>query len=150
MITRSLGPDPNVEVDIEGPLAVEPGDVFLLCSDGLSGPVDDPELGAFAANFHPKDACRYLINLANLRGGHDNITVVILRIGPWVEPDTAADLPPSRRPTPTATARPAAGRRGLAGLFGAEEAAAARAVEEHLYRTADARSPTSWSSASPS
>ncbi len=56
VITRSLGPDPNVEVDIEGPLPVEPGDVFLLCSDGLSGHVDDPELGIFAANFHPKDA----------------------------------------------------------------------------------------------
>ena len=54
VITRSLGPDPNIEVDIEGPLPVEPGDVFLLCSDGLSGPVEDPELGAFAANFHPE------------------------------------------------------------------------------------------------
>src|SRR3954464_14871459 len=68
VITRSLGPDPNVEVDIEGPLAVEPNDVYLLCSDGLSGPITDPELGAFAANFHPQDACRYLVNLANIRG----------------------------------------------------------------------------------
>ena len=93
VITRSLGPDPNVEVDIEGPLAVAPNDVYLLCSDGLSGPVSDPELGAFAANFHPKDACRYLVNLANLRGGLDNITVLILRIGPWVEPETAVDIP---------------------------------------------------------
>ena len=62
MITRSLGPDPNIEVDIEGPHPLEPGDVFLLCSDGLSGPVEDPELGAASpANFHPKDACRYLL-----------------------------------------------------------------------------------------
>src|SRR6476659_4186249 len=95
VITRSLGPDPNVEVDIEGPLAVEPNDVYLLCSDGLSGPVTDPELGAFAGNFHPKDASRYLISLANLRGGPDNITVVILRIGPWVESDASADAPSS-------------------------------------------------------
>ena len=87
VITRSLGPDPNIEVDIEGPNPVEPGDVFLLCSDGLSGPVDDPEIGAFATNFPPKDACRYLLHLANLRGGHDNITVLIVRIGPWVEPE---------------------------------------------------------------
>ena len=69
VITRSLGPEVEIEVDIEGPLAVELGDVFLLCSDGLSGPVEDHELGAFAANFHPRDACRYLVNLANLRGG---------------------------------------------------------------------------------
>src|SRR4051812_26225651 len=73
VITRSLGPDPTVEVDIEGPLAVEPNDVYLLCSDGLSGPVTDPELGVFAANFPPSDASRYLISLANLRGGQDNI-----------------------------------------------------------------------------
>ena len=89
VITRSLGPEVDIEVDIEGPLAVEPGDVFLLCSDGLSGPVDDHEIGAFAGNFHPRDACRYLISLANLRGGLDNITVQIVRIGPWIDPDSA-------------------------------------------------------------
>ena len=81
VITRSLGPEVEIEVDVEGPLAVELGDVYLLCSDGLSGPVDDHEIGAFAANFHPRDACRYLVNLANLRGGLDNITVMIVRIG---------------------------------------------------------------------
>ena len=65
VITRSLGPEVDIEVDIEGPLAVKPGDAFLLCSDGLSGPVDDHEIGAFAGNFHPRDACRYLVSLAN-------------------------------------------------------------------------------------
>src|SRR3954454_4620321 len=80
VITRSLGPDPQVEVDIEGPLPVEKGDVYVLCSDGLSGLVTDPEIGAFAANSHPEAACRYLIHLATLRGGNDNITVVVLRI----------------------------------------------------------------------
>jgi protein phosphatase len=89
VITRSLGPEPNVEVDFEGPLQVNLADVYLLCSDGLSGPVSDPELGAFAGNFHPRDACRYLVNLANLRGGLDNITVLIVRIGPWVDPDSS-------------------------------------------------------------
>src|SRR5271165_1738766 len=58
VITRSLGPEAEIEVDVEGPLAVETGDVFLLCSDGLSGPIEDHELGAFAGNFHPEDACR--------------------------------------------------------------------------------------------
>jgi len=87
VITRSLGPA-EVEVDLEGPLAVHEGDVYLLCSDGLSGPVADPELGAFAAHFHPREACRYLVHLANLRGGLDNITVVMARIGPWVDPES--------------------------------------------------------------
>ena len=91
VITRSLGPDPTVEVDIEGPMPVEPGDAFLICSDGLSGPVTDPELGAFAGAFGPGDACRYLLNLANLRGGLDNITVLIVRIGPWSDPDAPAE-----------------------------------------------------------
>ena len=40
VITRSLGPDPVVEVDVEGPYPIERGDVFLVCSDGLSGPGD--------------------------------------------------------------------------------------------------------------
>ncbi len=88
VITRSLGPEVEIEVDVEGPLAVKVGDVFLLCSDGLSGPVTDPELGAFAGHFHPRDACRYLVSLANLRGGYDNITVLVVRIGPWVDPES--------------------------------------------------------------
>jgi PPM family protein phosphatase len=93
VITRSLGPDPNVEVDLEGPFAVEQGDVYLLCSDGLSGPVTDHEMGAFAGNFHPDDACRYVLQLANLRGGFDNISVVIVRIGQWIDPVTGQPAP---------------------------------------------------------
>jgi len=100
VITRSLGPDPVVEVDVEGPLPVETGDTFVLCSDGLSGPVTDPEIGTFAAHFHPEHACRYLVQLANLRGGLDNITVVILHVGPWVEPQSgkAEGEPPAQQP----------------------------------------------------
>src|SRR5262249_29207464 len=86
VITRSLGPESTVEVDIEGPLPVELGDVYLVCSDGLSGLVSDPEMGVIASQFHPEAACRYLVHLANLRGGQDNITVILVRIGPWVEP----------------------------------------------------------------
>ena len=101
VITRSLGPEVEIEVDVEGPLAVELGDVYLLCSDGLSGPVDDHEIGAFAANFHPRDACRYLMNLANLRGGLDNITVLIVRIGEWVDPDSGEVLDQTAAPRRT-------------------------------------------------
>jgi protein phosphatase len=88
VITRSLGPEVEIEVDVEGPFPVELADAYVLCSDGLSGPVNDEEIGAFAANFHPRDACRYLVSLANLRGGLDNITVQIVRIGPWIDPDS--------------------------------------------------------------
>jgi protein phosphatase len=81
VIVRSLGPDPEVEVDIEGPHPVRPGDIYLICSDGLSGPVSDEEMGAIATALSPEEACRFLVHLANLRGGPDNITVLIVRMG---------------------------------------------------------------------
>ena len=130
VITRSLGPDPTVEVDIEGPLPVEPGDVFLLCSDGLSGPVKDDELGVFAGNFHPEDACRYLIHLANLRGGHDNITVVILRAGAWVEPGSGET---DEFTTHAGIPRKKGGFRLSNMLQGLKRRPVAEPVEEHLY-----------------
>ena len=137
VITRSLGPDPNIEVDIEGPLPTEPGDVYLLCSDGLSGPVTDPELGVFAENFHPKDAGRYLVALANLRGGQDNITVVMARIGPWIEPDTAPDVPKMPEAHAESNGKAKGGLlKGLSSLFGGKKPAPVP-VEEHLYRTAE-------------
>jgi serine/threonine protein phosphatase PrpC len=139
VITRSLGPDPTVEVDIEGPLAVEPNDVYLLCSDGLTGPVQDPELGAFAENFHPNDACRYLVSLANLRGGPDNITVVMLRIGPWIEPDTATDLKASEGADNSNHSGKSKGwKLGLTNLFsGRGRQSAVATVEFEPYRTAE-------------
>ncbi len=82
VITRSLGPEPKVEVDIEGPLAVYPDDIFVLCSDGLTAHVVDGEIGTIVRDLPPKAACRLLVNLANLRGGTDNCTVIVIRIGP--------------------------------------------------------------------
>jgi PPM family protein phosphatase len=136
VITRSLGPDPNIEVDIEGPLPVETGDVFLLCSDGLSGPVEDAELGAFATNFHPKNACRYLLQLANLRGGMDNITVVIVRIGPWVEADSTVEASAKGEGHSTNGKKPS-WRMGIGSLLGSKKKASASAVEEHVYRSCE-------------
>lgn len=81
VITRSLGPEPQVNVDMEGPFPVMPGDVFILCSDGLSGLVSDPEIGMIAGTLGPEAACRMLVNLANLRGGPDNITVIVTNAG---------------------------------------------------------------------
>jgi protein phosphatase len=81
VIHRCLGPEPLVQVDIEGPHPLRLGDVFLVCSDGLSGQVTDHEMGAVASVLPPAEACRFLVDLANLRGGPDNITVVIVRVG---------------------------------------------------------------------
>jgi len=96
VIHRCLGPEPLVQVDIEGPHSVEPGDVFLLCSDGLSGPVSDQEIGAIASVLPPAEASRFLVDLANLRGGPDNITVAIIRIGSGGE--SAGPTAKKRRP----------------------------------------------------
>ena len=80
VIVRSLGPEPLVEVDIEGPHPVRAGDIYLLCSDGLSGQVSDAEIGAIASSLPPAEACRVLVGLANLRGGPDNVTVLIVQV----------------------------------------------------------------------
>ena len=89
VITRSLGPEAQVAVDLEGPYPAWPGDVYVLCSDGLTGHLSDAEIGSIARELPPADACRMLVNLANLRGGSDNITVIVVRVGA-----VPAGLPP--------------------------------------------------------
>ena len=81
VITRSLGPNPTVQVDVEGPFPTRPNDVYVLCSDGLSSMVRDEEIGIACRELAPSEACRLLVDLANLRGGPDNITVVVVRVG---------------------------------------------------------------------
>lgn len=80
VITRSLGPNSEVKVDLEGPFPLEVGDKFLLCSDGLTGQVQDRELGIILDCLPPDDAVRTLVDLANLRGGPDNITIVVAEV----------------------------------------------------------------------
>jgi protein phosphatase len=81
IITRSMGPHARVDVDLEGPFQVNAGDVFLLCSDGLSGQVTDEEIGLLAAELEPQEAVTALIGLALVRGAPDNVTVVVARTG---------------------------------------------------------------------
>jgi PPM family protein phosphatase len=80
VITRSLGPNPIVQVDLEGPHPIAPDDVYLLCSDGLTGRVEDQEIGAILASLAPEEAAQALVDLANLRGGPDNVTVLIGKV----------------------------------------------------------------------
>jgi protein phosphatase len=91
VIVRSLGPEPLVQVDVEGPHAVRKGDIFVLCSDGLSGPLTDREIGAVVSTLPPAEACRFLVDLANLQGGPDNITVLVVRADYNSEPDPSAN-----------------------------------------------------------
>lgn len=80
VITRALGPEPDVAVDtmtVRG----RSGDVFVLCSDGLTTMLSDDEVTAtLAAHSDLDEAARRLVRAANDRGGRDNITVVLFRL----------------------------------------------------------------------
>src|SRR5262249_42710129 len=96
VIVRSLGPEPLVQVDLEGPHPIAAGDVYLFLSGGLCGRVSDAEIGAGASVLPPAEACRFLVDLANLRGGPDNITVLVVRVkaqGNAREPKAASAWP---------------------------------------------------------
>ncbi len=105
IITRSMGPHAAVDVDLEGPFPVEPGDVFVLCSDGLSGQVADEEIGLLASGLQPQTATEALVGVALVRGAPDNVTVIVARAGeqeksriaprdvPWLLQDPASDAP---------------------------------------------------------
>ena len=80
VITRALGTDPEVDVDTLA-IEAEPGDLFLLCSDGLTTMVaDDDILGILAAAPTLDDAARALVAAANTGGGEDNVTVVLFQV----------------------------------------------------------------------
>ena len=104
VITRSLGPNEEVKVDLEGPHPIEVGDTFLLCSDGLSGPVTNEEMGTILACLDPEEAVRVLVDLANLRGGPDNITVIVVRA---TGPAVAAEDPLANQPKGDGRVHPA-------------------------------------------
>jgi protein phosphatase len=80
VVTQALGGVGAVAVAV-GEQEAEPGDVFLLCSDGLTSMLDDAEI---AASLTPgeslEDQCRELVRQANERGGLDNVTVVLVRV----------------------------------------------------------------------
>jgi PPM family protein phosphatase len=84
VVTRALGMDEQLRVSIRSYAVVE-GDRFLLCSDGLSGPVSAPELAAaLGRDETPQENVQRLIELANAVGGPDNIAALVLhcQLGP--------------------------------------------------------------------
>lgn len=80
VITRSLGPHESVNVDLEGPHELQAGDRFLLCSDGLTGVVEDQLIGSLLQELEPEEAVVTLVDVANLRGGPDNISIIAAAI----------------------------------------------------------------------
>lgn len=81
VILRALGTQPNVEVSVwDKPFPVQAGDQFVLCSDGLYDLVEDWEIKQIVLQIAPKAACEHLIALALQRGGHDNVTVGVLKV----------------------------------------------------------------------
>jgi len=87
IITRALGLRPEVDVDLYD-ADLEPGNLLVVCSDGLHGLVSDDEILAHVTRYRPADAVDNLVGLANKRGGPDNISVVVAQIVSEDEPDT--------------------------------------------------------------
>jgi serine/threonine protein phosphatase PrpC len=81
LVTRALGIDPSVEPEIHE-YATKPGDIYLLCSDGLCDMVDDEDIGmavqALGANLNL--AAQQLVQMANDNGGRDNVSVILVRV----------------------------------------------------------------------
>ena len=77
IITRSVGFERDVEIDMIG-LAYEAGDCFLMCSDGMSNYVENDELENIMSSTYFSRVPKLLVDLANDRGGDDNITVVVV------------------------------------------------------------------------
>jgi protein phosphatase len=80
MITRALGTQAGIEPDLFE-LEAEPGDIFMLCSDGLTGELSDPTIESLLAADLPLDElCASLVAAANEAGGRDNITCLLVRV----------------------------------------------------------------------
>ncbi|WP_437671328.1 Stp1/IreP family PP2C-type Ser/Thr phosphatase [Sorangium sp. So ce131] len=98
VITRALGMQDSVVVDLISD-EPQPGDVYLLCSDGLSGMLSDDQILAIVSSISEvPEMCRRLIAKANENGGEDNITALVIRIDEQDEaelPNSATLGPPA-------------------------------------------------------
>jgi protein phosphatase len=116
-ITRALGTEPTVDVE-SFTVAGEPGDIFLICSDGLPTMVSDDEVASaiLSSDGDPAAAAEALVAAANARGGEDNITVVLFELVEGEEPPAEEHVPTQPPTASEAEAREGAGReRGDAG-----------------------------------
>jgi PPM family protein phosphatase len=127
VITRALGPEPDVAVDTMT-VQARPDDVFLLCSDGLTTMIDDDQIASILERADNLDvAARKLVRAANDYGGRDNITVVLFRLE---DEEASAETDGGDRPVPEEGATlvgPTADDAGLSAETVRAEAAAQRA-----------------------
>ena len=79
VITRCVGANPTVTPELYAEETL-PGDCWLLCTDGISGLIEQAELAQLVAHNSPSEAARQCIELANARGGNDNMTVFVISI----------------------------------------------------------------------
>lgn len=79
LLSRALGIELNVNVDLVKDIFAQSGDFFVLCTDGLAG-VGQEEIQEIVLSHLPQEACRLLIQRANQKGGEDNITVQVIQI----------------------------------------------------------------------
>jgi protein phosphatase len=117
IITRALGPEPEVQVDIRS-VPAEPGDIFMLCSDGLTTMLTDERIRFLIEDATSLDAAtRALVDEANIAGGRDNITVILFQVEDPADPIVSSGQPTlisrarSRRTQPAGRASAAGGRR---------------------------------------
>ncbi|MEA2477113.1 MAG: family protein phosphatase, partial [Actinomycetota bacterium] len=102
VITRALGVDSDVQVDLVS-LRLEDGDRILLCSDGLTTMLENPDVSQVLSNENdPQAAAENLIHAANAAGGEDNITAIVIVFVPSTEPPP----PPQGARASTAPPRP--------------------------------------------
>ena len=80
LVTRALGIQPTTAVDIREDLVI-PGDIYLLCSDGLTDMVDDQEISKIVSEFRDNldKLAENLVECANVKGGRDNISVLLAK-----------------------------------------------------------------------
>jgi PPM family protein phosphatase len=121
IITRALGPEPEVEVDVQT-VPASPGDVFLICSDGLTTMIGDEQIARLLAGATSMEAAvRALVDEANRAGGRDNVTALAFRL------EGAAA--PRRAPEGATLIGPTAEAEGLTATEVRRRAAAAAAKE---------------------
>jgi protein phosphatase len=121
IITRALGPEPDVEVDVQT-VPATPGDLFLLCSDGLTTMLGEAQISSLLSGATSVEAAvRALVDEANRAGGRDNITALAFRLE-----DAAA---PKDDPHGATLIGPSAEEAGLTGTEVRRRAAAAAAKE---------------------
>ncbi len=110
VITRALGSQATVQVDtFEGELS--DGDSLILCTDGLTGHIPEDRIRDAVIQLPPQQAVHQLIEMAKEDGGTDNISMILLRMGPPPPVQTvAAQAVPAVRPSTSATGAPAVKR----------------------------------------